>query len=102
MQLKLNVPFSAKDRAKSLGARWDLLGKFWYVPHGLDINIFREWWPEDLSSSVLAMNERNHKKVKSKKTKTKKIKNPKIAKNLPAISGGNAPKNDPTDTPPWK
>jgi len=39
----LNVPFSQKDEAKSLGARWDPDKKKWYVPSGKDIQIFSAW-----------------------------------------------------------
>jgi hypothetical protein len=44
----LAVPFEDKDSAKSLGARWDPAKRKWYVPHGLDINLFERWWPADL------------------------------------------------------
>jgi hypothetical protein len=46
--LVLEVPFSEKDHAKSAGARWDAQLRKWYVPHGLDINLFSRWWPDDL------------------------------------------------------
>ncbi len=39
----LNVPFSQKDEAKNLGARWDPEKKKWYVPSGKDIQIFSAW-----------------------------------------------------------
>ena len=47
-QLRLNVPFAAKDQAKGLGARWDPQLRSWYVPQGVDIQPFQAWWPEDL------------------------------------------------------
>lgn len=46
--LYLHVPFAEKDRAKNLGAKWDAKKKKWYVPHGLDLNSFTCWWPEDM------------------------------------------------------
>lgn len=49
-QLRLNVPFAAKDQAKRLGARWDPQQRSWYVPHGVDIQPFRAWWPDDLKT----------------------------------------------------
>lgn len=49
-QLRLNVPFAAKDQAKGLGARWDPQQRSWYVPHGVDIQPFQAWWPEDLKT----------------------------------------------------
>lgn len=48
--LQLNVPFASKDQAKSLGARWNPKARCWYVPHGLDIQLFKLWWPEDLDA----------------------------------------------------
>ncbi|WP_334190745.1 DUF5710 domain-containing protein [Noviherbaspirillum sp.] len=44
----LAVPFADKDSAKSFGARWDPAKRKWYVPHGLDINLFERWWPDEL------------------------------------------------------
>jgi hypothetical protein len=49
-QLLLNVPFSAKDQAKGLGARWDPQQRSWYVPLGVDIQPFAPWWPDDLKA----------------------------------------------------
>jgi hypothetical protein len=46
--LFLNVPFADKDSAKRLGAKWDATKKKWYVPHGLDVNLFEHWWPDTL------------------------------------------------------
>ncbi|MCT9811054.1 DUF5710 domain-containing protein [Acidovorax sp. Be4] len=48
VQLQLNVPFASKDQAKGLGARWNPEARSWYVPHGLDIQLFKLWWPEGL------------------------------------------------------
>ncbi len=33
----LNVPYSQKDAAKCLGARWDQGARRWFVPSKLDI-----------------------------------------------------------------
>ncbi|MFC7517188.1 DUF5710 domain-containing protein [Herbaspirillum sp. GCM10030257] len=44
----LNVPFAEKDQAKGLGARWDAARKKWYVPHGVDANLFSRWLPDEL------------------------------------------------------
>lgn len=49
-QLRLNVPFSAKDQAKALGARWDPQQRSWYVPFGVDIQPFQTWWPDHLKA----------------------------------------------------
>jgi hypothetical protein len=39
----LNVPFPAKDQAKSLGAQWHADKKRWVVPAGLDLVPFQAW-----------------------------------------------------------
>lgn len=39
----LNVPFSQKDDAKALGARWDGNKKRWYVPQGVALEDFSRW-----------------------------------------------------------
>jgi exodeoxyribonuclease VII large subunit len=46
----LNVPYSEKDIAKSLGARWDPGVKKWYVTAGVDLSLFGAWLPEDDNS----------------------------------------------------
>ncbi|MBF8224531.1 DUF5710 domain-containing protein [Halomonas sp. 328] len=42
----LKVPFSEKDEAKRLGARWDPENKVWYVPEGKDPSGFMKWLPD--------------------------------------------------------
>jgi hypothetical protein len=42
----LNVPYSEKDEAKSKGARWDPQKKKWYVPDGIDLQLFKKWLPD--------------------------------------------------------
>ena len=39
----LTVPFSEKDQAKILGARWNAEKKKWYVPTGIDPAPFKKW-----------------------------------------------------------
>lgn len=39
----INVPFDDKDEAKTLGARFDMNKKCWYVPVGGDISKFSKW-----------------------------------------------------------
>ena len=39
----LDVPFSQKDQAKALGAKWDASRKKWFVPPGLDGALFERW-----------------------------------------------------------
>jgi putative DNA primase/helicase len=42
-QTMLNVPFDDKDRVKSMGARWSVNRKSWYVDAGADLNRFTKW-----------------------------------------------------------
>jgi hypothetical protein len=44
----LSVPFSQKDEAKTLGAKWDPTRKLWYVPQGLDTVAFQRWRSAEL------------------------------------------------------
>ena len=39
----INVSFYEKEEAKLLGARWDAVAKSWFVPDGVDINLFHKW-----------------------------------------------------------
>ena len=41
--IHLKVPFNEKDQAKSLGARWNVEAKLWYVPQGVDAAPFAKW-----------------------------------------------------------
>lgn len=43
--LDLEVPFSEKDDAKRLGARWNPQRRTWYVPPGVDPRPFARWRP---------------------------------------------------------
>lgn len=43
MRLNLKVPFSEKDAAKKLGARWDAARKIWYVLNQNDLAPFAKW-----------------------------------------------------------
>ena len=39
----LNVPFSQKDAAKELGAKWDAAQKKWYVLDDKELSLFSQW-----------------------------------------------------------
>ena len=39
----LNCPFTEKDQAKPLGARWDKNTKQWYVPADTPLEPFKKW-----------------------------------------------------------
>jgi hypothetical protein len=41
----LSCPYSEKDMAKKLGAKWDVARKAWYVPSGVAISPFARWLP---------------------------------------------------------
>jgi hypothetical protein len=41
----LNVPFSQKDAAKALGAKWDAAQKKWYVLDDKELSLFSQWQP---------------------------------------------------------
>ena len=43
----LDCPFDEKDMCKSIGGRWDIDERKWYVPAELNPDGFRRWWPED-------------------------------------------------------
>ncbi len=43
----LKVPFSEKDQAKQLGAKWDKSKKMWFAPEGTDPQMFAAWLPEN-------------------------------------------------------
>ena len=43
MRTELDVPFSHKEEAKALGAKWDRTKKIWYVPSGVNPEPFAEW-----------------------------------------------------------
>lgn len=45
MRTELDVPFSHKEEAKALGAKWDRAKKIWYVPSGVNPEPFAEWLP---------------------------------------------------------
>jgi hypothetical protein len=49
-RINLTVPFSQKDKAKALGARWDPALKVWYAPDGLDTTPLMRWLPAPDSS----------------------------------------------------
>lgn len=52
MGLKLNVPYSEKDEAKSKGAFWDLNNKVWYIPKHKNLNDFQKRIDNDKFSLI--------------------------------------------------
>lgn len=53
MPLKINVPYSDKDVAKSKGAFWDVEQKTWFVPDHKDINDFQQWIDKSKVSVII-------------------------------------------------
>jgi len=45
MRINLQTPFADKDKAKSLGARWDAAQKVWYIVDVADLTPFMRWIP---------------------------------------------------------
>lgn len=46
MRINLQVPYGDKDKAKSLGAIWDIARKTWYVIDPAELKPFQQWIPE--------------------------------------------------------
>ncbi|HAI29883.1 MAG TPA: hypothetical protein DCM48_10105, partial [Thalassospira sp.] len=42
-RIYLNVPFSEKDEAKALGAKWDRRAKAWYARDNMELAPFKRW-----------------------------------------------------------
>lgn len=53
-RIDLKVPYSEKDEAKKLGARWDSSSNTWFVPDSLDPHRFKRWLPEPPEINVQA------------------------------------------------
>lgn len=51
MRTNLIVPYVDKDKAKSLGAKWDMNLRMWYVEDAENLEDFLEWMPEHLKKS---------------------------------------------------
>lgn len=53
-RIDLKVPYSEKDEAKKLGARWDSTSKTWFVPDSVDPSAFKRWLPDHPTINVKA------------------------------------------------
>lgn len=51
----LDVPYSEKDVAKQLGAKWSPELKRWYIPEGVDAVAFEKWLPPIIKPSLYAL-----------------------------------------------
>jgi hypothetical protein len=56
MRINLNVPYGDKEKAKSLGAKWDVSTKRWYVLNPEDLKPFAKWMDKDVMSFYKANN----------------------------------------------
>lgn len=45
MRINLTCPFTEKDTAKALGARWDPARKTWFIENMEDLTPFLRWIP---------------------------------------------------------
>lgn len=54
MRVNLKVPFAEKDKARALGARWDVARKTWYIEDVEDLEPFLPWMAEHLKRPVAA------------------------------------------------
>ncbi len=52
MRTNLNVPYGEKDKAKSLGARWDMARRTWYIEDMENLTPFLRWMPEYLTRPI--------------------------------------------------
>lgn len=53
-RVDLTVPFSEKEEAKQVGARWDSTSKVWFVPDGVDPHAFQRWLPSPPDVTIRA------------------------------------------------
>lgn len=44
-RMRLVVPFSEKDQAKALGAKWDAKTRTWFIAADMDMGKFSRWNP---------------------------------------------------------
>lgn len=68
----LKVPFSEKNEAKKLGAKWDKDKKMWFAPEGTDLDHLARWMPGSKSQTPAKgaeqQKENNVKKIATEKT----------------------------------
>ena len=46
----IECPYAEKDKAKELGAKWDIDERKWYIPQDIDRNLFKKWWPQEVAA----------------------------------------------------
>jgi hypothetical protein len=93
-KIYLNVPFTQKDEAKALGARWDAVKKKWFVPAERDIALFAKWQQAETGTVESPRLKTSLSKIGSspKKTTAAGVKTHASDNNFVAYNG---------DAPPW-
>jgi len=61
MRIDLIVPFSQKDEAKKLGAKWDGIKSCWYVVNVENLEPFLKWMCREHVTPHKEVNARNRK-----------------------------------------
>jgi hypothetical protein len=90
MRINLNCPFADKEKAKHLGARWDVARRVWYVVDPDDLRPFMQWLPKPSTGEAVV------------KCKTKKQRPQKKDRHAVKTTGGKfVPLCDCT-SPPWE
>jgi hypothetical protein len=82
MRVNLEVPFSEKDQAKSLGARWDMARKIWYLEDPRSLSPFLRWLPKGLLAVPKA------RPPKKKEKRAKAAFQPRMTSSAPAFDCG--------------
>lgn len=90
MATYLNVPYSEKDLAKRLGARWDHSLGQWYVPINVLLDPFSHWLPK-----IDGIEPKKKKKSKKQQQKVN-------TKSFGVTIGADFPKEKESDLPPWE
>lgn len=63
MKTYIEVPFAEKDKAKALGARWDMSRRSWFVPDGVDLMKFKRWLPNEIGLYWDRLKKESHKRL---------------------------------------
>ena len=90
MTIFLNVPYSEKDLAKRLGARWDAAKNKWYVPEGMFLSPFECWLPSLFDSVDRSKGKKRGKKRRDKNVDRKSF-GVTVGELYPTESGGKPP-----------
>ncbi len=68
MRVNLNCPYSEKDEAKRLGARWDGEKRVWYAVNAADWTVFAKWLRADQLQKLTGMPKRSWPVTEKRKT----------------------------------